>query len=107
MKLEDLFADDKQLAEAVLGLKRAKAWAILVKHYEGRGLPPLDPLTGGRYVPAVRQFFDAIHGVGGATPDLPQRRPGAATMAQSKETPGLKWRQRRNGRLVPFALFGR
>ena len=69
MKLEDLplFADDKELGAALLG-RRAKDWPVIAKHYEGRGLPPVDSLFGGRYVPAVVKFFDALNGVNGAAP---------------------------------------
>lgn len=63
-----LFANDKQLAEAVFGKQRAKDWPRFVALYEGRGLPPLDAVAGGRYVPAVRQFLDALYGVNGAAP---------------------------------------
>lgn len=65
MKLDELplYANDKELAEAVLGPTRAKAWPMLVKLFEPRGFPPIDCLTGGRYVPGVRQFLDAINGV--------------------------------------------
>jgi len=69
MKLENLplFATDKDLGEALLG-DRAKMWPAIAKHYEGRGLPPLDSLFGGRYVPAVVKFFDALNGVNGPAP---------------------------------------
>lgn len=30
---------------------------------ERNGLPRIDPLMGGRYWPAVKQFFDRCHGV--------------------------------------------
>ena len=69
MKLDalPLFATDKDLGEALLG-DRAKMWPGIAKHYEGRGLPPVDSLFGGRYVPAVVKFFDALNGVNGAAP---------------------------------------
>ena len=59
-----LYATDKELAPAILG-KRAKDWSMLLRLYEPRGFPKISPLTGGRYVPAVIQFFDAKEGVGG------------------------------------------
>jgi len=69
MKLDELplYSTDKDLAEALLG-DRAKMWPAIAKHYEGRGLPPVDSLFGGRYVPAVIKFFDAVNGVNGAAP---------------------------------------
>jgi len=66
-----LYATDDELAKAVLG-KRAKDWPMLLRLYEPRGFPKISALTGGRYVPAVIQFFDAKEGVGGSiipTPD--------------------------------------
>lgn len=69
MKIEDLplYATDKQLAAVILG-ERGGMWAGIAKHYEGRGLPPIDSLFGGRYVPAVVKFFDALNGVNGQAP---------------------------------------
>lgn len=70
MKLDELplYATDKQLAEALLG-ERARLWPAIARHFEGRhGLPPVNPLFGGRYVPAVVKFFDALNGVNGPAP---------------------------------------
>jgi hypothetical protein len=69
MKLDELplYADDKDLAQVLLG-KRAKEWPMIARHYEGRGLPAIDSLFGGRYVPAVVKFFDALNGVTGDAP---------------------------------------
>jgi hypothetical protein len=70
MKLEDLplYATDKELAEVLLG-KRAYLWPQILAHYEGRcGLPTVNSLFGGRYVPAVVKFFDALNGVNGSAP---------------------------------------
>ena len=69
MNLADLplFATDKELAEVFLG-KRAYLWPQIVAHYEGRcGMPAVDSLFGGRYVPAVVKFFDALNGITGST----------------------------------------
>jgi hypothetical protein len=62
-----LFATDRELGEALLG-KRAKEWPRIARHYEGRGLPPVDPLFGGRHVPSIMRFFDALNGACGAAP---------------------------------------
>lgn len=69
MKLGELplYATDNELAAALLG-KRSYLWAQIVAHYEGRGLPAVDSLFGGRYVPAVVKFFDALNGVDGPAP---------------------------------------
>ncbi|MGB6327140.1 MAG: hypothetical protein WBG11_15570 [Methylocella sp.] len=61
-----LFASDAELAQAILG-KRAPQWRASIQRYEGHGLPPIDPFMGGRYTPAVKQFFDAMNGVNGQT----------------------------------------
>jgi hypothetical protein len=59
-----LFADDKALGAAVLGPRRACEWPAIASLLESRGLPKIDALTGGRYVPAVRAFFDHMYGLG-------------------------------------------
>jgi hypothetical protein len=66
-----LFADDLALGSALLGVRRAGEWANLVPMYERRGFPKVDPVMGGRYVPAVRAFFDLEYGVGASTLSAP------------------------------------
>jgi hypothetical protein len=61
-----LFADDQALGFALLGAARAREWKNIVPIYERRGFPKVDPVMGGRYVPAVRAFFDREYGIGGA-----------------------------------------
>jgi hypothetical protein len=70
-----LFADERSLSEAVLGRGTYTHWRALVPLLEARGFPKIDGLMGGRYVPAVKAFFDREYNVGGATqvfaPDAP------------------------------------
>lgn len=58
------FPTDSDLGKALLGPRRAGEWRALAPLLERRGLPKIDPLMGGRYVPAVRAFFDAENGLG-------------------------------------------
>jgi hypothetical protein len=48
---------------------RAKEWPIVLRLFQARGFPKINKLTGGRYVPAVLAFLDAIEGLGDAPPD--------------------------------------
>jgi hypothetical protein len=57
-----LFATDAELAGAILGDRRAH-WPKIATLLETKGLPKVNLLMGGRYVPAVKQFFDADNGV--------------------------------------------
>lgn len=57
------FADDKTLGAALLGPERACEWPALAALYELKGLPKIDPRMGGRYVPAVKAFFDHAYGL--------------------------------------------
>jgi hypothetical protein len=66
-----LFADDNAIGQALLGVARASEWQNLVPIYERRGFPRFDQVMQGRYVPAVRAFFDREYGIG-ATPIKPQ-----------------------------------
>lgn len=63
-----LFADDTAIGRALLGTKRAGEWRQMAPLLEARGLPKVDDLMGGRYVPAVRAFFDHVYGLDGAVP---------------------------------------
>jgi hypothetical protein len=66
-----LFSDDAALGVALLGVRRAEEWRSLAPLYERRGFPKVDPVMGGRYVPAVRAFFDKEYGLGAAAPLAP------------------------------------
>ena len=57
-----LYPDEDELARCVLG-KKAKQWASIAPTLEREGLPKIDPLTGGRYWPAVRAFLDHHNGL--------------------------------------------
>ena len=52
-----LYPDDKEIARIVLGPTRAKHWQGLSVMLERQGLPKIDPQTGGRYWPKVREFL--------------------------------------------------
>jgi hypothetical protein len=51
-----LFAADSLIGAAVIGPGRACEWPAIASLLETRGLPKIDELMGGRYVPAVRVF---------------------------------------------------
>lgn len=69
-----IFASEEQLAAAILGPGNTVAWRGIVKLLEGRGFPQIDGLHGGRYVPAVRAFYDVEYGVRPAW-DRPAKEP--------------------------------
>ncbi|MGY3130881.1 hypothetical protein ACVWZM_001563 [Bradyrhizobium sp. USDA 4501] len=59
-----LFPDEKMIAAAVMGSARAKDWPAKARYLEDKhGLPAIDPLMGGRYWPAVVDFFNTRHGL--------------------------------------------
>ncbi len=65
-----LFADDASVGAALLGPARAAEWRQLAALLEVRGLPRIDALMGGRYVSAVKAFFDRDYGLAGARSPL-------------------------------------
>jgi hypothetical protein len=66
-----LFAGDDMLGAALLGPDRVQGFRQMAPMLEGRGFPKIDQLMGGRYVPAVRAFFDHQYGLDrGAAPPL-------------------------------------
>lgn len=77
-----LFADDAAIGLALLGAGRANEWRSLAPLYERRGMPKVDEVMGGRYVPAIRAFFDREYGLATATPTAPDgvERPGSWNM---------------------------
>jgi hypothetical protein len=63
-----LYPSEAEIGKLILGPARAKEWPAIAATLEKRGLPPVDPLTGGRYLPAVRAFLDRRHGVDAVAP---------------------------------------
>lgn len=54
-----LYAGDEDIGEAVLGWDRKTEFRGLAQLHERQGMPKMSPVWGGRYVPAVKAFFDA------------------------------------------------
>lgn len=63
-----LFASDREIGAALLGFERACEWKALAPLYERKGFPKIDPIMGGRYVPAIKAFFDNQYGLGSIIP---------------------------------------
>ena len=63
-----LFANDREIGAALLGFERACEWKALAPLYERKGFPKIDPIMGGRYVPAIKAFFDYQYGLGSIIP---------------------------------------
>jgi hypothetical protein len=59
------FASDDDLATALLGTGKITVFRAVVPLLEHRGFPKIDGLMGGRYVPAVKAFFDREYHVQG------------------------------------------
>jgi hypothetical protein len=60
---EPLYASEEQVAEMVFGPGHLRDWRDRAAILEREGLPKVDPMMGGRYLPAVRTFFDQRNGV--------------------------------------------
>jgi hypothetical protein len=90
LKSLPLFATDDMLGAALLGFARAQEWRQIVPLLEGRGLPRIDALMGGRYVPAVRHFFDHLYGL--------DHRDGGAPLAPDGVEDFSKWRNKQKSR---------
>ena len=82
-----LYADEDEIARRVLGA-RAREWSGKAAVLERDGLPKIDPLMGGRFWPAVRQWFLDRHGL-------------AEELTSSASLPA-----RSRVRIVPFAPDG-
>ena len=84
-----LFASDAEVGAALLGTKRASEWRALVALYERQGFPKIDPVMGGRYVPAIKAFFDKQYGIATLVPAAPD---GIDRPETWKTAPGQKRR---------------
>jgi hypothetical protein len=69
-----LYPTEAEIARLVLGKEtRIEEWRGLAIALEAHGLPKINPMTGRRYWPAVRAFFDNLHGLSAT---LPAPNPG-------------------------------
>jgi hypothetical protein len=59
------FAGEDDLSTALMGTGKITVWRQIVPLLERRGFPTIDGLLGGRYVPAVKAFFDREYCVQG------------------------------------------
>lgn len=62
-----LFASEEALSAAIMGPGHSEDWRQIATLLEARGFPKIDGLMGGRYVPAIRKFFDHQYDIAGAT----------------------------------------
>ena len=76
------FPTEDELGKALLGPRRARDWPALAPLLERRGLPKIDDTMGGRYVPAVKAFFDSANGLG---KDVPLRSDGVEDLGAWKK----------------------
>jgi hypothetical protein len=60
-----LYCSEDEVAEVVLGPGRLRDWRDRVPVLERQGMPRIDPLMGGRYLPAVLAWFQRLNGVSG------------------------------------------
>jgi hypothetical protein len=58
-----LFATDAMIGVALLGADRISEWRHMAAMLEAQGLPKIDAAMGGRYVPAIKSFFDRRYGL--------------------------------------------
>lgn len=59
-----LYPDEDTIAIEVMGPTRAKDWPEKARYLEDKhGLPRVDELMGGRFWPAVVEFFRTRHGL--------------------------------------------
>jgi hypothetical protein len=66
------FADDDALSRELLGAGRAGEFKAIASLEESRGFPKIDPMWGGRYVPAVKAYLDRAYGIAAlAAPPTP------------------------------------
>ncbi len=71
-----MFAPDDAIADVFMGRGKTAEWRQIAALLEPRGLPKIDQMMGGRYVPAVKAFFDSEYkltpGPPLAAPDGPE-----------------------------------
>lgn len=85
-----LYADDIAIGAAIMGRSRAGEWKAIAPLLEARGLPKIDDMHGGRYVPAVKMFYNSLNGVAPLVPAAPD----GTEHPESWNTPTTRSRRR-------------
>lgn len=70
-----LFASEEALAAALMGAGNTARWRQIAPCLERRGFPTVNAEMGGRYVPAVKAFFDKEYGLSPVKPAAVQDGP--------------------------------
>src|SRR6266704_656371 len=76
---ESLYRSEEEVALKILGPGRFRDWKDRVAILERQGMPQIDPLMGGRYMPAVLAFFDRLNGLSDRV--VPSKPDGAENLS--------------------------
>ena len=58
-----LYPSEAEISRELLGPGKVDEWRGMAPILERKGLPPVDPLFGRRYWPAVKAYLDHRHGL--------------------------------------------
>lgn len=62
-----LFASEEAISAALMGPGKTTEWRQIAPLLERRGFPTIDGLMGGRYIWAIKAFFDREYCIHGAS----------------------------------------
>jgi hypothetical protein len=83
-----------EIAKRVLGKARAAEWPSIAAVLEEGGLPPVNPVFGMRYWPAVARWFDYYENVVPLGPTSRATAPTARRASAKSEKPCTPARKR-------------
>ena len=87
------YADDDELGLSIMGEDRVAEWPLVLRIWQAQKhpvFPPFNPLMGGRYVPHVEEFLDAL--------EASRRGGGAPEAANDAERQAKTWTRPRRRR---------
>jgi len=100
-----LYASDEAIGEAVLGRARRCEFATMAGLHERDGMPKIDLVWGGRYVPAVKAFLDAQYGLAAAVPLAPNGVEGSFhARGRTPDKSGLEVAKKTDGPAGPMLV---
>jgi hypothetical protein len=88
VRIDDLplFAAEDAIAAVFMGPGKTAQWRQVAALLEGRGLPKIEPLMGGRYVPAIKAFFDSEYNITASPPLAAPDGPEALGTYKTRKT---------------------
>lgn len=93
-----MYLSEAEIAKEVIGPNRLTEWKALAIILERKGFPKIDPMFGGRYMPAVRKWLDEYNHI----ESIQRPRRGREQWPQKSKRQGCNGETETEANVYPF-----